>query len=80
MRLVRADTNHDRGVTLIKQVKRSRVERDTLYNVIKDYGDADFEKFDAALNWIKILACFQYFVQRRISRITPSMDLLIFLF
>ncbi len=31
-------------VTLIKQVKRSPVERDTLYNVIKDYSDADFEK------------------------------------
>jgi aminodeoxyfutalosine synthase len=39
-------------VTLIKQVKRSPVERDTLYNVIKDYSDADFEKkrFDVALN------------------------------
>jgi aminodeoxyfutalosine synthase len=37
-------------VTLIKQVKRTPVERDTLYNVIKDYSDADFEKFDVALN------------------------------
>ena len=31
-------------VTLIKQVKRTPVERDTLYNVIKDYGEIDFEK------------------------------------
>ena len=39
-------------VTLIKQVKRTPVERDTLYNVIKDYSEIDFEKekFDAALN------------------------------
>jgi len=37
-------------VTLIKQVKRTPVERDTLYNVIKDYSDAEFEKFDVALN------------------------------
>ena len=37
-------------VTLIKQVKRTPVERDTLYNVIKDYNDAEFEKFDVALN------------------------------
>ena len=39
-------------VTLIKQVKRTPVERDTLYNVVKDYSDTDFEKekFDVALN------------------------------
>ena len=39
-------------VTLIKQVKRSPVERDTLYNVIKDYSKTDFEKekFDVLLN------------------------------
>jgi len=28
-------------VTLIKQVKRRPVERDTLYNVVKDYGEVD---------------------------------------
>ncbi len=39
-------------VTLIKQVKRTPVERDTLYNVVKDYSEVDFEKvkFDVALN------------------------------
>jgi aminodeoxyfutalosine synthase len=39
-------------VTLIKQVKRTPVERDTLYNVVKDYSTTDFEKekFDVALN------------------------------
>ncbi len=39
-------------VTLIKQVKRSPVERDTLYNVVKDYSKTDFEKekFDVLLN------------------------------
>ena len=39
-------------VTLIKQVKRIPVERDTLYNVVKDYSNADFEKekFDVQLN------------------------------
>ena len=39
-------------VTLIKQVKRKPVERDTLYNVDKDYTNADFKAagFDAALN------------------------------
>jgi aminodeoxyfutalosine synthase len=35
-------------VTLIKQVKRTPVERDTLYNVIKDYSKT--EEFDVALN------------------------------
>lgn len=29
-------------VTLIKQVKRKPVERDTLYNIIKDYSEVDF--------------------------------------
>lgn len=39
-------------VALIKQVKRTPVERDTLYNVVKDYSETDFEKekFDALLN------------------------------
>ncbi|MEO6453026.1 MAG: aminofutalosine synthase MqnE [Ginsengibacter sp.] len=35
-------------VALIKQVKRVPVERDTLYNTIKDYSDA--EQFDSILN------------------------------
>jgi len=39
-------------VNLIKQVNRKPVERDTLYNVVKDYSDVDFKQagFDAALN------------------------------
>jgi len=39
-------------VNLIKQVNRNPVERDTLYNVVKDYSDVDFKKtgFDASLN------------------------------
>ncbi len=39
-------------VTLIKQAKRQPVERDTLYNVVKDYSDVDFKPagFDASLN------------------------------
>ncbi|MEP7254718.1 MAG: aminofutalosine synthase MqnE [Ferruginibacter sp.] len=39
-------------VTLIKQVNRKPVERDTLYNVVKDYSDVDFagKNFDATLN------------------------------
>lgn len=39
-------------VTLIKQVNRRPVERDTLYNVVKDYSDFDFaaKKFDSSLN------------------------------
>ena len=39
-------------VTLIKQAKRKPVERDTLYNVVKDYSDVDFKTmgFDATLN------------------------------
>jgi len=38
-------------VTLIKQVHRKPVERDTLYNVIKDYSEVDFATtFDATLN------------------------------
>ena len=35
-------------VALIKQVKRKPVERDTLYNVVKDYNDVDV--FDAQMN------------------------------
>ncbi len=38
----------DELVALIKQVKRTPVERDTLYNVIKDYSNA--EPFDPILN------------------------------
>lgn len=39
-------------VTLIKQVKRKPVERDTLYNVLKDYSDVTFtpENNDIHLN------------------------------
>ena len=39
-------------VTLIKQVKRQPIERDTLYNEIKDYSSIDFSMADsqAALN------------------------------
>lgn len=39
-------------VTLIKQAKRRPVERDTLYNVVKDYSDFDHTRtgFDASLN------------------------------
>ncbi len=37
-------------VTLIKQVNRKPVERDTLYNVVKDYSDVDFKTMDASLN------------------------------
>jgi len=39
-------------VTLIKQANRKPVERDTLYNVVKDYSDVDFKTtgFDASLN------------------------------
>ncbi len=39
-------------VTLIRQVKRRPVERDTLYNVMNDYSDVNFEAaaFDASLN------------------------------
>jgi aminodeoxyfutalosine synthase len=33
-------------VTLIKQVKRKPVERDTLYNVIRDYSDAKLSEMD----------------------------------
>ncbi|MEO6330709.1 MAG: aminofutalosine synthase MqnE [Ginsengibacter sp.] len=38
----------DELVALIKQVKRTPIERDTLYNVIRDYSDA--AQFDPALN------------------------------
>lgn len=38
-------------VTLIKQVGRKPVERDTLYNIVKDYSVVNFEEqFDASLN------------------------------
>jgi aminodeoxyfutalosine synthase len=39
-------------VTLIKQVKRRPVERDTLYNVVTDFSQVDFaeDTFDAKLN------------------------------
>ena len=37
-------------VTLIKQVKRKPVERDTLYNEIRDYSDADINKLDIPVN------------------------------
>jgi len=39
-------------VTLIKQAKRKPVERDTLYNVVKDYSDTAFKATDlnASLN------------------------------
>lgn len=37
-------------VTLIKQVHRKPVERDTLYNVIKDYSVVDLKKPDAEMN------------------------------
>jgi len=42
----------DELVGLIRQVKRIPVERDTLYNVIKDYSDItqEKEKFDVLLN------------------------------
>jgi aminodeoxyfutalosine synthase len=31
-------------VTLIKQVKRQPVERDTLYNIVKDYTGIEFKE------------------------------------
>lgn len=37
-------------VTLIKQAKRVPVERDTLYNTVKDYSATSEEVFDASLN------------------------------
>ena len=44
--------NTEELVTLIKQVKRTPVERDTLYNVIKDYSDVNFreKEVDPVLN------------------------------
>jgi aminodeoxyfutalosine synthase len=33
-------------VTLIKQVKRKPVERDTLYNEIRDHSDAAMQEFE----------------------------------
>jgi aminodeoxyfutalosine synthase len=37
-------------VTLIKQAKREPVERDTLYNVIKNHGGIDIKKANAEMN------------------------------
>jgi aminodeoxyfutalosine synthase len=39
-------------VTLIKQVKRKPIERDTLYNVVTDFSEVDFlnPTLDAKLN------------------------------
>jgi aminodeoxyfutalosine synthase len=37
-------------VTLIKQAKRVPVERDTLYNVIKDYSLSEEKEFDVTMN------------------------------
>src|SRR5665213_3621976 len=37
-------------VTLIKQAKRKPVERDTLYNVIKDYSLSTEKEFDVSMN------------------------------
>jgi aminodeoxyfutalosine synthase len=37
-------------VSLIKQVNRNPVERGTLYNEIKNYGDAETGEVNAALN------------------------------
>lgn len=37
-------------VTLIKQAKRIPVERDTLYNIIKDYSLSQEKEFDASMN------------------------------
>lgn len=44
--------NTEQLVTLIRQAKRKPVERDTLYNVIRDYGSADIKvaEQDPALN------------------------------
>ncbi len=36
--------NTEELVTLIKQVKRKPIERDTLYNVITDYSNVEFDK------------------------------------
>jgi len=37
-------------VTLIKQVKRKPIERDTLYNEIRDYSDATWSELDPQMN------------------------------
>ncbi len=42
--------NTEELVTLIKQAKRTPVERDTLYNVVKDYSLANAKGFDVTLN------------------------------
>ena len=41
-------------VTLIKQVNRQPVERDTLYNVIKKYDRADVPTLNPLLNGARI--------------------------
>ncbi|MEO8117576.1 MAG: aminofutalosine synthase MqnE, partial [Bacteroidota bacterium] len=42
-------------VTLIKQVKRVPVERDTLYNVIKNYGDKNYPVEECSITTGEIL-------------------------
>ena len=43
--------NTEELVNLIRQVKRRPVERDTLYNIVKDYSEVSFEKdLDVQLN------------------------------
>lgn len=37
-------------VTLIRQAKRTPIERDTLYNVVKDYSVTAHKEFDASMN------------------------------
>ena len=37
-------------VSLIKQVKRQPVERDTLYNIIKDYSNIELVESETHLN------------------------------
>ncbi|MDP1745361.1 MAG: aminofutalosine synthase MqnE, partial [Bacteroidota bacterium] len=36
-------------VEMIKQVKRTPIERDTLYNVVTDYSNYDFSKEEVVL-------------------------------
>jgi aminodeoxyfutalosine synthase len=40
----------DELVSLIKQVRRTPVERDTLYNVVKDYSEETMQVINAELN------------------------------
>ena len=42
--------NTEELVSLIKQVKRKPVERDTLYNVVKDYSLQSAKEFDVTMN------------------------------